>query len=311
MIALVLTTAIAGPWTRDQGSTYAKLGADYYTTTKYVLPAESGLGATGDFGTDGFFGHQYSLYVETGVSDAWPIQLAIRAPLTISAVTFRASDAINQVSGTARSIRGGDLEFMPQVALSKKHPIALGLGVKVPLYNVDGVCPDSLYKDFCGRPGDGQTDLTPWLLAGGSLFKGKAWVEGQVGYRWRTEVFRNWDTDRAFVDSLAFGGTVGGKLGPVLLMGRLDGNRNFTGFLYQKDYGDPLVQSAVEANRGEDPFTMQSIRLGPAAMLQLDDHWALEARSAWDIWAQSTSIGVGFGFGISWQGNVRRGRTDG
>jgi hypothetical protein len=304
MITALVSLAIAGPWTRSHGDAYVKAGADYYYTTKYVLPAESGLAATGDFGTDSFFGHQYSVYGEAGISDAWPIQLAVRAPLTVSVVDFAASDTVNVISGTATSTRMGDLELMPQVALSKKHPIAFGLGVKLPLYNVDNVCAGSVYRDFCGRPGDGQLDVTPWLLAGGSFFKGKAWAEGQVGYRWRSEAYRNWDTTRAFIDSLAFGGTLGAKVGPTLLMVRLDGNRNFSGLVYDKSYADPIVQAATDANKGEDPFTLQSIRFGPQAMLLLSDHWALEGRAQWDVWAQSTSIGVGFGGGVSWRGQL-------
>lgn len=305
MIWALASLAVAGPWTREQGSTYTKAGADYYATTRYILPAESGLGSTGDVGTNAFFGHQYSVYSELGVSDGWPIQVAARLPFTVSDVAFAAEDSVNVLSGDVQSYRMGDFEIMPQVALSRKHPIAAAVQLKLPLYNVDSICEGSIYLDFCGRPGDGQLDLTGWLLAGGSFFSGKAWAEGQLGYRHRTEVFRNWTTDRAFVDSLAFGGTVGGKIGSrFLAMVRFDGNRNFSGFLYDKQYGDPLVQAAVDANGGEDPFTRQSIGVGPQAMVMLTDHVALEGRASWDVWAQSTSIGVGFGAGISWNGKL-------
>lgn len=304
MITLLSMTAFAGPWTRAEGDAYLKTGADYYVTTKYVLPAESGVGPTGDAGTNSFFGHQYSVYGEAGLSNAWPIQLAVRVPLTVSVVGFSAEDAVNVASGSTTSVRAGDLELMPQIALSRKHPIALGLGVKAPLYNVDGVCEDSIYRDFCGRPGDGQVDFTPWLLAGGSFLNGKAWAEGQLGYRYRTDIFRNWNTERSFVDSLAFGGTLGAKVGRTLLMARLDGNRNFTGLIFKKTYDDPVIQATAALNKNEDPFTMQSIRVGPQAMVLLDDHWALEARTSFDVWAKAVSIGIGFGVGVSWQGKL-------
>ncbi|MCA9569322.1 MAG: hypothetical protein KC656_15850 [Myxococcales bacterium] len=304
MIWGLIGAALAGPWTRAEGSAYVKTGADYYRTTKYVLPAESGLGATGDFGTNAFFGHQYSIYAEVGVSEAWPIQIAARLPFTVSRVAFSAADSVNIVDGTSTNYRGGDMELMPQVALTKKHPIAFGLGMKLPLYNVDHICEGSIYRDFCGRPGDGQLDLTPTLSAGASFLKGKAWAEGAVGYRHRTEIFRNWTTTRAFVDGLAVGATVGAKAGPFIGMVRADAIRNFTGFVYQKKYSDPLVQQAADRNGGQDPFTRQSASIGPQAMAFLTDHLALEARTSFDVWARSTSLGVGFGLGLSWNGQL-------
>jgi hypothetical protein len=277
---LLAASALAGPWTKEQGDHYLKAGADYYYTTRYILPAEDpALGNTGDFGTTGFFGHQYSLYGEVGVSDGIPIQIAARVPFALSYVQFEDENAIRRIDGTTFTARGGDMEVTPQIALSKKHPIAAALTIKVPLYGVDGICTDSVYKDFCGRPGDGQTDFTGWLLAGGAFGKGKFWAEGQVGYRHRTELFRNWKTDRTFVDSVAFGGTLGGRFGPLLAMVRLDGNKNFV----------------------TDPFTMEGVRLGPQAMVDLWNGVALEARAQWDLWARNNSMGVGFGAGISWR----------
>ncbi|MEZ4319303.1 MAG: hypothetical protein R3F61_17450 [Myxococcota bacterium] len=280
MIAMLAATALAGPWTRDQGSYYFKGSADYYRTTKYILPDEDpALGSTGDFGTTGFFGHQYSLYGEIGLSDGHPIQVAARVPVALSYVDFEDENAIRRITGTAYTARFGDLELTPQIALSRKHPIAAALTVKIPLYGVDGICTDSVYKDFCGRPGDGQTDFTGWLLAGGSLAKGKAWVEGQAGYRHRTELFRNWKTERTLVDSVVFGGTFGAKAGPLIGMVRLDGNKNFV----------------------TDPYTAESVRIGPQAMFTLWEGLAVEARAAWDIYAQNTSLGFGFGAGVSWR----------
>ncbi|MCB9673769.1 MAG: hypothetical protein H6737_01555 [Alphaproteobacteria bacterium] len=280
MIALLLGTALAGPWTKAQGDHYFKAGADWYHTTKYVLPDEDpALGSTGDFGTTGFFGHQYSLYGEVGLSDGHPIQIGARVPVALSYVDFEDENAIRKVTGTAFTARLGDLEVTPQIALSRKHPIAAALTVKIPLYGVDGICEESVYRDFCGRPGDAQTDFTGWLLAGGSLAKGKAWVEGQAGYRHRTELFNHWDTDRTLVDSVAFGGTLGGKAGPLIGMLRVDGNKNLV----------------------SDPYTAESIRVGPQAMLTVYEGLALEARAAWDVYARNTSLGFGAGVGVSWR----------
>lgn len=286
MIALVAATALAGPWTKAQGEHYVKAGADFYHTTKFILPREiDGLLSTGVFGTKGFFGQQYSVYAEVGVSDGHPIQLAVRAPVALSTVQFEDETNTRSLSGTTFTARGGDLELAPQIALSRKVPVALQLQVKIPLYGVDAICPESVYRDYCGRPGDGQTDFTGMLLAGGSLLKGRAWVEGWAGYRHRTELFRDWDTDRTLVDSVVFSGVLGGKLGsPAIVMLRLDGNKNLV----------------------EDPYTLQAVRAGPAAMFFVWRGLALEARAAWDLWARNTSKGVGFGTGISWSGKVER-----
>lgn len=281
MIALV-GLALAGPWTRELGSTYVKAGADYYVTSRYVLPAELPGAGGGTFATTSFFGQQYGVYAEAGVSDRWPIQLAGRVPMALSTTTFSDETTLRTLSGTAFSARGGDLELSPQIALSRKRPIAAMLTVKVPLYAVDGICAESVYRDYCGRPGDGQTDFTGWLLAGGSLARGRAWVEGQVGYRHRTETFRGWNTERELVDSAVFAAALGANAGPVIGIVRIDGNKNLVA----------------------DPWTMEAVRVGPAAMITVWRGFALEARGAWDVWARNSSIGVGFGLGVSWRDPV-------
>ena len=279
MIALLATAAVAGPWTKTQGSHYVKAGADFYKATKYVLPKEgSGLGTTGDFGTQGFFGHQYSLYGEFGLSKGHPIQLGARVPLALSFVQFKTEDAARVIQGKSFTARGGDLEITPQIALSRKRPIAVAVTAKLPLYGVDSICSESVYKDFCGRPGDGQTDFTFWALAGGSLLQGKAWIEGQVGHRHRTEFFRNWDTERSLVDSFVFSGAFGAKFGPVIAIARAGGNKNYV----------------------KDPYTAESVNIGPTIMVRDKSGFAVEGRLAFEPWAQNSSKGIGFGTGVSW-----------
>lgn len=292
MILLALSTALAGPWTKQAGAKYVKAGADWYYTTRYVLPDEgTGLGGTGDFATQGFFGHQYSLYGEFGVSKSIPIQVAARLPVAWSLVEFAAEDATRAVTGTASTVRWGDLEVTPQIALSKKTPIAFGTTIKLPLYSVDRICKESVWKDFCGRPGDGQTDLTPYLTAGGSLFKGKAWVEALVGWRFRTEIFNAWTTERKFRDGAVFGGVLGGKFGPVLPMLRVDG------VLTVSEY----IGLATRKGYQRDGFTAERITVGPAFLFDIAKGVAFEGRGGFDVYARNTSIGLSFGTGISWR----------
>ena len=55
---LLATAADAGPWTRDLGSAYAKVGADVFQAGAYQVPGIA------DQATNGFIGRQYSAYVE-------------------------------------------------------------------------------------------------------------------------------------------------------------------------------------------------------------------------------------------------------
>lgn len=292
MIWLLGSLAVAGPWTKPSGSHYVKVGGDWYRTTRYVLPDEgSGLGSTGDFATEGFFGHQYSVYGEIGISKTIPVQIAARIPLTYSVVQFSAEDTNRAVSGTAHTVRWGDLEVTPQVALSKKKPIAVGVTFKLPMYRVNQICDDSVWKDFCGRPGDGQTDITPYFTAGGGLFGGKGWVEALVGWRFRTELFYDWDTERTLRDGAVFGGVLGFKAGPFLPMLRVDG------ILTVPEY----IGLATKKGYQRDGYTAERITIGPSFLFDIAEGVALEGRGGYELYARNTSIGLSFGAGISWR----------
>jgi hypothetical protein len=276
---ILVAAALAGPWTRDAGDVYLKLAGDLYAASRYVLPEELPGAGSQEFGAKGIFAQQVGLYAEVGLSDGHPIQLAVKVPFVASSVRFAEVSSAGSFSGRALASRFGDLEFGPQVALSRKHPIAARLWWKVPLYSVDGICEQSVFRDYCGRPGDGQTDLTAWLTAGSSFAGGRAWVEAELGYRHRTEIFRAWSTDRTFVDGVAYGVAVGGRIGPAIGMLRADGVRNLRA----------------------DPWTGDGMHLGPSAMIEVGGGFALEARLAVDLLVRNGTSGLGGGLGVSWR----------
>ena len=49
----------------------------------------------------------------------------------------------------------------------------------------------------------------------------------------------------------------------------------------------------------DDGLTGHAGRVGPAAMVDLNDGWSLEARSQLDVYARNTARGLSFGVGLS------------
>jgi hypothetical protein len=280
VIALLAAAAEAGPWTRPAGSWYAKLGFDLYIAPEYVSPVTLTPGAAAS-GTTGYRGEQVGAYVELGVlpPDTWRVQLAIAAPLSVGHTHFAFDNGFGEIAGHATVGRLGDVRLTPQVALHPTAPLAAALEIKVPGYRNDSVCADNPYRIYCPRPGDGQVDLTPELLAG--LSRGKVFGEAAAGWRIRTDwVLGAEGPVTPLGDGPAFSVGGGWNAAPVLLMARVEGN-----FV-----PDP-----------EDETTPEAVRAGPAALWTLDEDrgLGLEARFMADLWARGTSRGIGGGLGVS------------
>ncbi len=274
LIAALVTPAHGGAWTKEVGDAYVKGGADVYQALRYVVP---GAAEPVDGGT--FFGQQYGVYAEVGVLPPWRGQIAIAAPLTVGTATGTAQDAFGDLELKATSVRMGDLRLLPQIALHKTAPVAAMLEIKIPLYrngSIGGSSP--VFMDFFPIPGDGQLDVTAWLL-GGAAPSGATFFEGGLGYRRRTEAFFGWDTTIEFVDGLTFTGTGGVRGGPVLVMLKADG----------------VVSVAT------DDVTRQFVTAGPALLVDLASGVAIEARFAGELWARNASQGIGGGLGVSWR----------
>ncbi len=270
-------SASAGAWTKSLGEYYTKVGADYYVAARYVDPTTGeeleGLG---------FFGQQYSLYAEVGLLPMWPLQVSAQLPLTIGTTSFEDETNFEEGErGRATGTRLGDLRVSVQTSILREgFQLAPAFELKLPLYANGRVGREfGIWKEAFPLPGDGQVDLTGWLLLGGALPGTPIFMQGGAGYRHRTEAFIGWDTDLAFVDGLPFTFTMGVGGGPFLGMLQVDGIKNFV----------------------EDDVTRQYLTVGGAVFITVFKGLAIEARVAGDVWADNAAQGISFGAGISWR----------
>lgn len=279
---LLPLSATAGPWTKELGQHYVKVGADLFFTTDYVDARNPDTGE--DAGIERFLGTNITVYGEVGVFPLWPIQLQASLPLTIGVSTFKDSALIGEgETGRTTAVRPGDLRFTVQTSILRKgFQLAPQVEVKIPLYGNDSVGRRlGPYRQWVAIPGEGQIDITPMMLMGGSIPKTKLpmWVEGGLGYRFRTEAFIGWDTDLEFVDSVAFYAAFGLAPGKSWVVVRVDGNKNFK----------------------VDEVTREAVTVGPSVGVTVWKGLAIEARLAGDVVANNAPRGISAGLGISWR----------
>jgi hypothetical protein len=264
----LVSVAIAGPWTRHDGEYYARIGADGYVPRVYVNPL---TGAPVD--TDRrYLGVQLGVYGEVGLLKKWPLQLTAAAPATVGTLTFETAAGM----GRATTYRFGDARIALQTALHREWPLALAIESKLPLYANDRVGREQgIYQEQFPKPGDGQIDLSAFLLAGGA--KDRWWGELAVGWVHRTEAFVGWDVDLRFVDGIAFGGTFGAHVGDAYLMIKTDGRWN------------PV----------DDDVSREWLAVGPSVLYDISDAIGLEARFSYEPTSAQAARGYGFGIGVS------------
>jgi hypothetical protein len=269
--ALVASGAWAGAWTRASGAGYAKVGVDVYRAARFVAPGES------DPSPGSYVGEQVGGWVEAGVGPkAWPIQLAVGAPVTVGHHRTSVTSVVGPIEVRATTARLGDLHLVPQLALHPELPLALAVDLKVPLYRNDGVGGDSGQAALFPKPGDGQLDVTPTLWAGAA--RGTAFGELGLGWRHRTEQFVGWTTPVSFVDAGVVTAKGGVDLGRVL----------------------PIAQVDAVLSLAPDPYSRQSVTASLSALIDVvADHVALEPRVAGELWARNASQGYGAGLGLS------------
>lgn len=175
-------TALAGPWNRNLGSAYLKVGFSYYQADQsFSRGVATGLD---------YEAWTYNLFAEIGLPSRF--SLVMDVPYVVA----RNGSSAGFVYGNNTF---GDGRFELDFQLLPTIPLSLGVETKVPLYHsVSSHASDSLI-DVNGRPypsdnfpdvGDSNVDITPKLLAGWSfapLFPG--WVTAELGYRIRTDGF--------------------------------------------------------------------------------------------------------------------------
>lgn len=273
-------SSFAGAWTRDLGSVYAKAGVDVYSALRFQAPGEA------EVSEGGYFGQQYGVYGEVGLSKGHPVQISLTAPLTVGSHRTTVIDAIGEQPVRAVTVRLGDLRVAAQTALHRKLPIAAAVEAKIPLYENGGVGTDMRnLADLFPKPGDGQIDITAWLY-GGSGIGAKGFAEAGVGYLFRTEAFVGWDTDIVFRDglrALVKGGVTAGR---VILVGGVEGQ-----FAWR-----------LRDDEGElDPYTRQFVVGSVSALIDVAPGLAIEPRFAVELYARNASQGIGGGLGISYR----------
>ena len=189
--------AEAGPWTKNLGELYVKLGQGFFLADSFrdsVGNLQQGVN---------YLGATTSVYFEVGLFKGLHVWGYL--PYTAASNTF-SDDATTWLRTS-----GGDamlgLQYSPTF-LSLPIPTAIKLEVKVPFYDINGV--EGIYAGRFPAPGDGQVDVTLWLSAGGSLHPIPLYMYGEVGYRFCTEAFVGTGPfSTSFVDGITFYASVG------------------------------------------------------------------------------------------------------
>lgn len=265
ILMLLPSAAWAGPWTRDLGHAYVKVGSNFFVANEFVDLDNQVTSAD-------FLGTTTSLYAEIGVWERLHLQLLM--PHVVFRNAFPSGDGFLTAGG-------GDA----RIALQYTSPLrllnhALRFETKLPLYDAAGPVelPRAVREQFPLR-GDGQLDFTLWLSLGGSIPDLPIYVFGELGHQFRTEVFMGEGLPRSFLDTFVYAVEVG-----VTVYDRIIVALFSQGFL---PYG------ADEVTRG-------FVDLNAKVYAPVWEGLALEGSFGFIPWAVSASRGLSFGFGVSY-----------
>jgi hypothetical protein len=247
--------ASAGPWTREPGRWYVKLGQS-------VFVADGFRDASGEFSDETrYLGLDSSIYAELGVLERLHAQLYL--PFKIGNSRFDDDSELRLavpceggriVRQTMRRTPGDALFGLQWTSPWLRTPHAARLEAKLPLYDVGE--PRGACADLFPQPGDGQVDVTLWLSVGDSLRDLPLYLFGELGHRFRTEAYPATDSGQRYGDTFVAFGQLGWELseGTFLMLN---------------------VQLAQPYT--DDHVTKGSLALGPALYLPVGRGFALEA----------------------------------
>ena len=196
-VVCVAGVARAGPWAKERGAFYLKVGESLFVGGAYRDRAGRTVS-----GVD-YLGATTLAYFELGLGRG--MQLIGVFPHVV---------ARNRFDDGSRFLRasGGDAILGAQVTVgAAPFPLAMRVDAKVPLYDTGGA--DARFPEA----GDGQLDLTAWISAGGSLPDWPVYAFAEVGYRARTSVFLG-DAGPDYADTLALFGQAGVTLAECWLV---------------------------------------------------------------------------------------------
>lgn len=261
--------AQAGPWTRAPGRWYAKLAQG-------IFVAEGFRDSSGQFVSDTTYrGYTTSAYGEFGLIDG--LQAQFYLPFVIGENDFDRDSVLRQTTfcpngqralSTQRRTLGDALVGGQWTSPWLSMPHAVRVNAQVPLY--DATDPGGSCGVLFAQPGDGQLDLDLWLSLGDSFLDGRLYAFGELGHRFRTEVFLGGDTGQTFGDTLMAFGQVGYRV--------MDGS-----FL--------MFNVNLAVPYAGDDVTRGALSLGPAVYWGIGHGLALELAVDFTPWATNAAEG--------------------
>lgn len=278
--SMSLSQAEAGPWSKQPGHLYLRIGQDFYVARDFVGPSQGvSKGAN-------YFGTQTSLYTEIGLF--YGLEFIGFLPYKYGHIDYEDSKTTYRLNGPGDAVVG--LQWTPPpLERAAGFPIALRLTAKLPMYNA-GLLAESAGADSINFPslGDGQLDMTVWISAGGQIPNYPFQVFAEVGYRVRTELFFQGqplfqgvqpDNPLTFLDTFVF---------------RAELRWNFA----QKMIATVTFSGAVPL--GANSVTKGHINLGFGLYLPIAKGFAFEAALSPNVWAQSAARGASIVLGLSY-----------
>lgn len=259
--------AAAGPWTKDLGELYLKLGQGFFFANSF----RDAAGKLNE-GTE-YLGATTSVYFEVGL---------LRGLHVWGYLPYVVAQNSNQEDGSNwLRTSGGDalagLQFTPPIGLP--FPAALKLEFKIPLYDVSGVT--GPYASRFPAPGDGQLDVAFWLSAGGSLSTIPLFFYGELGYRHRTEHYVGAGSGAAFGDGVVFFASVGYTI---------------------RDWIIVALNTGGVVPFEEDGATKGYVTFGPSVYVPIFRGLAAEASFDPMVYTnKNASPGLGFSLGLSYK----------
>lgn len=266
----------AGPWSQGPGHFYLKANETFMFGKESILDGKPGGGD--------FFGATTALYGEVGIF--YGLQFQFLLPYSVIKIT-RSENEYYQLDSFLDSIVG--IQWTPpflQKAIG--FPIAIRFNTKIPLYNQQSLTEDENSKAVLGRfpiLGEGQLDFTLWLSVGGSIPNTNLYLFGEVGYRFRSEIFLD-DRIKAltlsFLDTFVFNTQIGYFiLRKVLVM------VNFNGAI-------PLGEETGPVSKG-------FVGIGLGLYIPVWKGLAFEAGFDHMVWSVAAPPVTGFNLGLSYK----------
>ncbi len=301
ILAATLSTALAGPWVKEQGGLYTRIGYDYYRASG-AFDAEgqradmsderflSHLGGVFESGT--FSSHTASLYAEVGIG----FHLEVFGSLPVSYASNRWDFALGESEDIVQANAGfGDATAGLRVG-GKVNSLAgsLSLAIRAPLYDnhpevLNQETGNTDFYDDKVPLGQGTIDVD-LAAAGGSGWNLNG-VNGWASLE-QTVRFRNRDYATAFPGMAQVGVKPVEPLALMLnVLWQLTADNGEQPDFYFDDYG-----------KGPTIIDRQHyLKVGVQAMFDVREGLALEAGAGATVLGARTAAGWNAGLGVSYR----------